>query len=127
MRFGLKIGQHDRDVKLRKVSQFLKKDYRVKMSVFLRGREVEHKDLAFKMAQSLVDYLNSEDQFNGSIVVEQPPKLAGRLINLVVRNSSKQKNDQSKKSDAQRQQGSIQGDQKRQTPRPTVAPQSQSQ
>ncbi len=112
MRFGLKIGEHDIEVKLRKVSEFLNKDFRVKLGVFLRGREMEHKDLAFDFAKSLVDKLNEESRFNGNIVVEQPPKLSGRLVNQVIRNSGKPRTDNAKNQEPQRHQGPDSGDQK---------------
>lgn len=111
MRFGLKIGEHDIEVKLRKVSEFLNKDFRVKLGVFLRGREMEHKDLAFDFARSLVDKLNEESRFNGSIVVEQPPKLSGRLVNQVIRNSSKTPSN-AQNQEPQRHQRPNQSDQK---------------
>lgn len=113
MRFGLKIGEHDIEVKLRKVSEFLNKDFRVKLGVFLRGREMEHKDLAFNFAKSLVDRLNDESRFNGNIVVEQPPKLSGRLVNQVIRNSSKPQTSHAKNQEPQRNKGSNSSDQKR--------------
>ena len=112
MRFGLKIGDHDIEVKLRKVSEFLDKDFRVKLGVFLRGREMEHKDLAFDFAKSLVDKLNEESRFNGNIVVEQPPKLSGRLVNQVIRNSGKPRTGNAKNQEPQRHQGPNSSDQK---------------
>ena len=36
MRIGLKIGQHDLDIKLRKVSQFLEAGHKVKIMVVYR-------------------------------------------------------------------------------------------
>ena len=106
MRFGLKIGDHDAEVKLRKVSEFLDKGYRVKLGVFLRGREMEHRDLAFNLAKALVDRLNDESRFGGSIVVEQPPKLSGRLVNQVIRNIQKPRVQNAKDQEPQRHEGS---------------------
>ena len=105
MRFGLKIGDHDIEVKLRKVSEFLNKDFRVKLGVFLRGREMEHKDLAFELAKSLVDRLNDESHFGGSIVVEQPPKLSGRLVTQVIRNNQKPRTNNAKDQEPQGNKG----------------------
>ena len=85
MRFGLKIGDHDVDVKLRKVSEFLTKNFKVKITIILRGREMEHKDLAFDLARKLVEKLNLPDNFDGRVVIDQPPRLTGRQINFVIR------------------------------------------
>lgn len=87
MRFGLKIGEHDLEVKLRKVNKFLEAGHKVKLTVFIRGREMEHKDLAFKLADELMARLENA-------VVEQTPSLTGRQLNIIVRS----KNAQAKKS-----------------------------
>ena len=80
MRFGLKIGDHDMDVKLRKVRKFLDSGCKVRLTVVLRGREMVHKDLAFDLAQKLVDRLDSS-----SIAIEQQAQLSGRQVNIIVR------------------------------------------
>ena len=43
MRVGLKIGAHDLEVKLRKVTGFLEAGHKVKIAVVYRGRELAHK------------------------------------------------------------------------------------
>lgn len=51
MRFGLKIGQGDLDIKLRKVREFLAEGHKVRIQVFFRGREMAHKELGFDMVK----------------------------------------------------------------------------
>ena len=82
MRFGLKIGDHDLGVKLRKVSDFLEAGHKVKITVFYRGRELAHKELGFKLADRVVE------GFGDNIVVEQKPQLAGKQLNFVIRSNS---------------------------------------
>lgn len=53
MRFSLKISEHDYQVKLTKVKEFLMDGDRVKISLRLRGREMLHADMAFKMLQKM--------------------------------------------------------------------------
>jgi translation initiation factor IF-3 len=53
MRFSLKISEHDYQVKLNKVKEFLLDGDRVKISLRLRGREVLHADMALKMLQRM--------------------------------------------------------------------------
>jgi translation initiation factor IF-3 len=53
MRFSLKISEHDYQVKLAKVKEFLMDGDRVKISLRLRGREMVHTDMAFKMLQKM--------------------------------------------------------------------------
>jgi translation initiation factor IF-3 len=79
MRFGLKIGQHDLDIKMNKVAKFLEAGHKVKITVFYRGREQAHKELGFKLAERVIA------DFGDTIVVDQPPQLAGRQLNFVAR------------------------------------------
>ena len=81
MRLGLKIGDHDLEVKLRKVSGFLEAGHKVKITVFYRGREMAHKDLGFKLAERVI--VGFEDK----IVVDQSPQLAGKQLSFVIRSN----------------------------------------
>ncbi len=85
MRVGLKIGEHDLDVKLRKVSGFLEAGHKVKITVIYRGRELAHKDLGFKLAERITD------QLGDAIIVDQPPQFAGRQLNFVIRSNQRAK------------------------------------
>lgn len=91
MRFGLKIGDHDLGVKLRKITEFLEDGHKVKITVFYRGRELAHKDLGFKLAQRVID------SFEDTIAVDQPPQLAGKQLSFVIRSTG-----HAKAKDAQR-------------------------
>ena len=83
MRFGLKISDHDLGVKLRKITEFLEDGHKVKITVFYRGREMAHKDLGFKLADRVIELLGE------NIAVDQPPQLAGKQLNFVVRGTGK--------------------------------------
>lgn len=82
MRFGLKIGEHDLDVKLNKINKFLEAGNKVKISIFFRGRELAHKDLGNKLATRVIEKLGD------SISVDQEPQFAGRQLNFVIRSSN---------------------------------------
>ena len=88
MRLGLKIGDHDLEVKMKKVSGFLEAGHKVKITVFYRGRELAHKDLGFKLADKVIQ------DWGDQIVVEQQPQLAGKQLSFVIRsnNHAKAKN-----------------------------------
>lgn len=90
MRFGLKIGDHDLDVKLRKVSGFLEDGHKVKIVIFYRGREMAHKDLGFKLADRVIELLGE------TIAVDQTPQLAGKQLSFTIRRSSSAKLSQAK-------------------------------
>jgi translation initiation factor IF-3 len=85
MRFGLKIGAHDLDIKMGKVVKFLESGHKVKVTLVYRGREQAHKEIGFKISQQVID------NFGGTIVVDQPPQLAGRQLNFVIRASGPNK------------------------------------
>jgi translation initiation factor IF-3 len=85
MRVGLKIGQHDLEVKLRKVSGFLEAGHKVKISIVYRGRELAHRDLGFRLAERILGLLGE------GIAVDQEPQFAGRQLNFVVRKTSSAK------------------------------------
>ena len=79
MRFGLKIGQGDLEIKLRKVRQFLEEGHKVRIQIFYRGREMAHKELGFEMIQKIGTMLEEEAVF------EHQPQMAGRNLSVVVR------------------------------------------
>jgi translation initiation factor IF-3 len=85
MRLGLKIGEHDLNVKLRKVSNFLEAGHKVKITIIYRGRELAHKDLGFKLAQRVIDLLGE------NINVDSEPQFAGRQLSFVVRRTNNAK------------------------------------
>lgn len=86
IRFGLKIGQHDLDVKLRKIRSFLEDGHKVKISVFFRGREMAHQDLGYKLLDSVMEQL-------GEIAVEdQKPQMTGKYLSMTVRVNKNAKN-----------------------------------
>ena len=81
MRFGLKISDHDLDVKLKKVTKFLSLGHKVKLVIFYRGRELAHKDIGFTLANKVIE------RYGDQIVVDQQPQLAGKQLIFVVRSS----------------------------------------
>ena len=85
MRFGLKIGDHDLEVKKRKIQGFLDDNNKVRLTVFFRGREMAHKDLGFKLIERIIT------EFGENIVVDQEPQLTGKQISCVIRSSSNAK------------------------------------
>ncbi len=81
MRFGMKISDHDLDVKLNKVSGFLEAGHKAKLTVFYRGRELAHKELGFKLAEKIIARLGE------AITVDQQPQLAGKQLSFVIRSN----------------------------------------
>jgi translation initiation factor IF-3 len=79
MRFGMKIGQGDLDIKLRKIREFLAEGHKVRIQVFFRGREMAHRELGFEMINRIAGLLENE------AVLEHEPQMAGRNLSVVIR------------------------------------------
>ncbi len=79
MRFGLKIGSHDLEIKLKKIREFLSEGHKVKILVVFRGREMAHKELGYDLINRVITALEEE------AVVEQKPLMAGRNLSITVR------------------------------------------
>lgn len=79
MRFGMKIGQGDLDIKLRKVREFLAEGHKVRIQVFFRGRENAHRELGYDMINRIAGLLENE------AVLEHAPTMAGRYLSVVIR------------------------------------------
>jgi translation initiation factor IF-3 len=83
MRFGLKIGAHDLEIKMNKVKKFLEAGHKVKITLFYRGREQAHKEIGFRIAAEVIE------GFGDTIIVDQQPQLAGKQLSFVIRSSGK--------------------------------------
>ena len=86
IRFGLKIGQHDLDVKLRKIRSFLEDGHKVKISAFFRGREHAHRDLGYKLLDRVFE------QIEDIAVIDQEAQMSGRYLSMTVRAGKNAKN-----------------------------------
>ena len=82
IRFGLKIGAHDLEIKLRKIREFLADGHKVKIMAFFRGREMAHKELGYE----LLDRVTS--QLEDVAIVDSKPQMAGRNLSIVVRSNN---------------------------------------
>ena len=78
VRFKVKIGIHDLQLKLRRVERFLREGNKVKLSVSFRGREITHPELG----QALL--LRARDHLGELAVVEKAPIMEGRFMNMML-------------------------------------------
>jgi len=74
MRLRPKIEEHDFQTKLRQTMGFLKKGYKVKVTLRFRGREMAHTDIG----REVIDRMITDVSEVG--VVETKPKFEGRVI-----------------------------------------------
>jgi translation initiation factor IF-3 len=79
MRLGLKIGQHDLDIKLKKIRSFLADGDKVRIQIFFRGREMAHQELGMVLMNRIIELLEDD------AVMEHKPQMAGRNLSVTVR------------------------------------------
>jgi translation initiation factor IF-3 len=73
---SLKISDHDYQVKLNKIKEFIDDGDLVKVRLRLRGRELLHSDLGMKVIEKLVTDLDPIAK------VETPPKQDDNIISV---------------------------------------------
>ena len=78
VRFKVKIGNHDMELKLRRAERFLTEGDKVKLSVMFRGREITHPELGRSLLQRAQEYLSE------LAVVEKPATMEGRFMNMIL-------------------------------------------
>lgn len=79
IRLGMKIGQHDLDIKLKKAREFLEDGDKVRIQLMYRGRENAHQELGFELMSKIVALLGED------AVVEQKPQINGRNLSMIIR------------------------------------------
>lgn len=72
-----KIDTHDYQVRIKSIEKFIAQGNKVKIVVMLRGREMQHSNLAFDLANKFV-----QDMENLPVVIEKKPQLEGRNVTL---------------------------------------------
>jgi translation initiation factor IF-3 len=78
VRIGLKIGEHDLQVKLNRARKFLEQGDKVKISLLFRGREITRPELG----RAILDRVMQ--QLEDVAFQEQAPQLSGRDLNMII-------------------------------------------
>ncbi len=78
VKMGVKIGDHDLQVKMDRARKFIEKRDKVKFTVRFRGREIVHKDLGEVLLRRVIAEL--EDV----AVVEVSIRLEGRFLSMMM-------------------------------------------
>lgn len=74
IRIRPRIETHDYQVKLQQAKEFLEKRFKLKLSMFFRGREIVHRDTGMELLNRFISDLA------GYGAVEAPPKRLGKLV-----------------------------------------------
>ncbi len=82
IRLSVRIGQHDRDIRLEKAKEFMAEGDRVQVEIILRGREKQFT----KLAKELIDKFVADLDAQVGVKVDQPfARMGGRLTVVVAR------------------------------------------
>jgi len=78
IRFGPQMAEHDYQFKLDQVKDFLARRDKVKISMRFRGRQMNHVDFGQKLLERFISDISE------LAVVEQPPHIEGRVMNMLI-------------------------------------------
>jgi translation initiation factor IF-3 len=73
-----KIGEHDVEVKVRKMQEFLAEGSKIKVRVRFRGREITHPEVARDLLNRITGSLGE------AAIVEQQPLMEGNTMLMVI-------------------------------------------
>ncbi len=74
-----KIDVHDYNVRVKNIKKFIASGDKVKIVIMLRGREMQHTELAFNLANRFI-----EDLKDVSLNIEKKPALEGRNVIIIL-------------------------------------------
>jgi translation initiation factor IF-3 len=94
IKFRPKIDRHDYETKKGHVIRFLNAGARVKVTIMFRGREMAHTELGARILDRLVEDLD------GLATVDQPAKLDGRNMVMVIAPTRKPPSREARAEDA---------------------------
>ena len=79
IRLGLKIGENDLNIKVRKTLELLEDGDRVKIMIVFRGREMAHKEIGNELMNRIIEKLGAD------VVVDGKAQMSGRNLSFTVR------------------------------------------
>lgn len=79
IRLGLKIGENDLNIKVRKTLELLEGGDRVKIMIIFRGREMAHKEIGTDLMNRIIEKLGDQ------VVIDGKSQMSGRNLTFMVR------------------------------------------
>ncbi|MBU1348814.1 translation initiation factor IF-3 [Patescibacteria group bacterium] len=80
IRLSVKMGTHDQDVRKEQALDFLKEGQKLKIEIFLRGREKAHGDIALQRIKDFIDIIGQTYE----LYTEQEAKRQGGNVSAIV-------------------------------------------
>jgi translation initiation factor IF-3 len=78
VKFRPRTEEHDYDVKIKKIREFLEDSNKARITVMFRGREMTHRELGQKVLQRIIDDLKDV------AVIEAVPRMEGRQLFMIL-------------------------------------------
>jgi len=78
IKFRPRTEEHDYNVKIKKVREFLEESNKARITVMFRGREMSHRELGQKVLQEIIEDLKDV------AVIEAVPRMEGRQMFMIL-------------------------------------------
>lgn len=75
-----KIDTHDYDVRVKNIKKFLTAGNKVKIVIMLRGREIQHSELAFNLIKRVEGDIKEDENY----IIEKRPGLEGKNVVMIL-------------------------------------------
>lgn len=72
------VSEHDLNVRLERIKEFLAEKNKIRITILFRGREMRHKEFGTKLFEKIVSH------FGDKINVLAPPKFKGRMLTATI-------------------------------------------
>jgi translation initiation factor IF-3 len=78
VKFRPRTEEHDYDVKVKKIREFLEEANKARVTVMFRGREITHRELGQKVLQRIIEDVKEV------AVIESAPRMEGRQMFMIL-------------------------------------------
>ena len=78
IKFRPRTEEHDYNVKIKKVREFLEESNKARITVMFRGREMSHREMGQKVLQEIIEDLKDV------AVIEAAPRMEGRQMFMIL-------------------------------------------
>ena len=78
VRLSIKIGEHDKETKMKQAKKFLEKGHKIKIELILRGREMRYLDLGRQTINKF------KEDLNYPVIIEQDVSKQGNKLFLIL-------------------------------------------
>jgi translation initiation factor IF-3 len=85
IRIGIKTEKHDLDFKAKRAQKFMEKGHKIKIDMFLRGREKAHQGLAREKLENFIQTIFELSPEEQETVFEQPLKKSPNGFNVIIK------------------------------------------